>query len=61
MGLQELAQPWGTWVAQSAERPIVGFRSGHDLAVHGFEPQLLVWVLFVVPSLSPSLSLSQNK
>ena len=39
---------WGTWVAQSANCPTLGFSSDHDLTVGGFEP---AW-----DSLSPPLS-----
>ena len=30
---------WGAWVAQSIERGTPDFGAGHDLAVHGTEPQ----------------------
>ena len=50
---------WGTWMAQSVERPTLNFGSSHDLIVHGFEPHVtlcaesaeLAW-----DSLSPFLS-----
>lgn len=28
----------GAWMAQSVKRPTLGFRSGHDLEVHGIKP-----------------------
>ena len=31
---------WGNWVAQSATHPTLGFSSGHDLPVRGFEPRV---------------------
>ena len=30
----------GTWVVQSVKYLSLGFRSGHDLTVHGFEPHI---------------------
>jgi len=29
---------WGTWVAQGAKRPTLGFISGHGLGVVGLSP-----------------------
>ena len=52
---------WGTWVAQLAKCPTLGFGSDHDLKVHDFEPciglhtALAVLSLLVILSL-PSLS-----
>ena len=61
---------WGTWVAQSVKCLPLGFGSGHDLMVCGFDPHtsgsaLAVWSLLGILSLSlslcpsPSLSLSK--
>ena len=30
----------GAWVAQLVKRLALGFGSGHDLTVHGFEPRI---------------------
>ena len=62
---------WGTWVAQLVKHPTLGFSSGHDLTVCGFEPQVglcaisadwdshfLPLSLHPLPALSLSLSLS---
>ena len=49
----------GAWAAQSAKRPTLGFVSGHDLTVRGFEPRVGLCADSVEPawdSLSPSLS-----
>ena len=46
-------------MAQSVERPTLGFGSGHDLMVCGFEPQVRLCADGMKPtwnSLSPSLS-----
>ena len=46
-------------MAQSVERPTVGFDSGHDLTVHEFEPQVRFRADSAEPawdSVSPSLS-----
>ena len=64
----------GSWVAQSVERPTLGFDSGHDLMVCEFEPHIGLctdgadpaWDSFSLPfSLFPSSahahSLSKNK
>ena len=73
--VQAHANPWtnpegmkgshmrGTWVAQSAKCPILGFGSGHDLAVREFEPRAGLLTDSVEPawdSLSLSLSLKIN-
>ena len=40
MGLSKTGEDSrGTWVAQSVKRPTLGFGSGHDLTVCGFEPR----------------------
>ena len=66
---------WGAWVAQSGKHLTLGFSSGHDLVVCGFEPYIglhagsveppwdsLSPSLSVPPSFTPSLSLSlENK
>ena len=31
---------WGSWVAQSVKRLILGFSSGRDLTVREFEPRI---------------------
>ena len=36
--LKKIPHPWGTWVAQSVERPTLGFGSGHDPRVVGSSP-----------------------
>ena len=54
----------GTWVAQSVKRPTLDFGSGHDLAVHEFEPLRTVSAEPAWDSLSSlrlSLSLKINK
>ena len=58
-------------MVQLVKQPTLGFSSGHDLTVHGFEPHVgiftdgveLAWDLIsLFPSLSLSLSLSlKNK
>ena len=61
-------------MAQSVKRPTLGFGSGHDLTVRGFEPRVglraggaepawdsLALPLSLCPSLTRVLSLSQNK
>ena len=48
-------------MAQSVKHPTLGFSSGHDLAVHGFEPHVGLCADGAEPawdSLSLSLSLS---
>ena len=52
----------GAWVAQSVARLTLGFRSGHDLMVHGIEPRIglradSAWSLLGSLSLSLSLPL----
>ena len=45
------------WVAESVERLTLDFRSGHDLTVSEFEPQVGFWADSMEPagdSLSPS-------
>ena len=54
----------GTWVAQLVKSPTIGFGSGHDFTVRGFEPHIglcadsaeTAWD-FLSPSLSASLLL----
>ena len=41
-------------MAQSVKRPTLDFGLGHDLAVHGFEPQVRAWSLLGILSLWPS-------
>ena len=36
----ELLEFWDAWVAQLVEPPTLGFSSGHDFMVCGFEPQV---------------------
>ena len=51
---------WGPWVAQSVEPLTLGFGSGHDLTVHGFEPRISLHTDSAEPawdSLSPNLAL----
>ena len=48
----------GTWVAQSAKCPILGFGLGHDLAVREFEPRVGLLADSVEPAWD-SLSLSK--
>ena len=46
------------WVAQSVKRSTLGFGSGHDLTVHGFDPHIKLCTDGTEPacdSLSPSL------
>ena len=65
---------WGAWAAQLAKRPTLALGSGHDLAVHGFEPcagfctdsaepawDSLSGPLSAPPPPTLALSLSQNK
>ena len=50
----------GAWVAQSVKRLTLDFRSGHDLTVCEFKPQIGLCAHSIEPacdSLSPSLSL----
>ena len=68
-----MASSWGTWVAQSVERPTLDLGSGGDLRVRGFEPHMGVcadgtkpaWILSLLLSAPPlfvrSLSLSLSK
>ena len=51
---------WGTWVAGSVKRLTLGFGSGHDLTIGGFEPRvglhadssaLIAWSLLGILSL----------
>ena len=49
----------GTWVAQSVKHLTLGFGSGHDLMIRGFEPHIRICADSVEPAwdfLSPSLS-----
>ena len=73
----KMATSKGAWVAQSVKCPTLDFGSGHNLMVHEIQPcvssALIAWSLlgilslpFYLPfplsrSLSPCLSLSQNK
>ena len=51
------ARSRGNWVAQSVDNPTVGFSSGHDLMVHGFEPHVWLYSGSAEPAWdSPSLS-----
>ena len=53
---------WDAWVAQSVKCLTLNFHSGHDLAVHEFEPYMGLHAGSAEPaceSLSPALS--QNK
>ena len=36
----KIVDAWGTWVAQSGERPTLDFSSGLDLRVGGFESRI---------------------
>ena len=59
--LKEVKRSWGTWVAQSVERPILVTGSGRDLMVRGIEPHVRLCANSTEPagdSLSPCLSLS---
>ena len=47
----------GAWVAQSVKWPTLGFRSGRDLMVRGFEPSVRL-CLDTAESAWDSLSLS---
>ena len=49
---------WGALVAQSAERPTLGFSSGYDLTVRGFEPRTGYHAVSLLAILSLPLSLS---
>ena len=49
----------GRLVAQSVKRPTLGFGSGHDLTVHGFESR--VFFQFPSPTRAVSVSLKINK
>ena len=62
---------WGAWVVRSVKGPTVGFGSGHELMVPGFEPHVGLraegvepaWdslSIFLCPSPAHSLFLSQN-
>ena len=58
--LQIICYGRGMWVAQSIERPALGFSSGHDLTVHEFKPRVGPHTDSAEPawnSVSPSLSL----
>ena len=60
--VEDKRKNWGTWVAQSVERPTLGFSSGHDLMVREIEPCLgfsLSPSFFATPLLVHALS--QNK
>ena len=49
-------------MAQSVKRPTLGFGSGHDLAVHGFEPHMdLLEILSASPLLTVFLSLKNKQ
>ena len=59
----------GAWGAQTVKRPTLGFGSGHDLTVLGFEPRIGLcadsaepaWDSLPTLSLpSPALSVSQD-
>ena len=61
----------GAWVAQSVKHLTLGFGSGHDLTVCGFEPHVglcadsmslpaILSPLFLYPSSALSLSLKIN-
>ena len=63
---------WGAWVPRSVKHPTLGFGSGHDLTIHGFEPRVglradsteSAWdslFLSFCPSSAHALFLSQNK
>ena len=54
--LTKRATLWGTWVAQSVKYPILGFGSGHDLAIVGSSPK--PGSVLSSESASDSLSLS---
>ena len=57
--MQEKDKIWGALVAQSIERPTLGFGSGHDLMVRGSEPHFGLCTDSEEPAwdtLSPSLS-----
>ena len=61
--MQEIEETWGegAWVAQSVKHPTLGFVSGHDLTVCGFETCVGLHTVSMEPawdSLCPSLSLS---
>ena len=58
-GVYLLKENGGTWVAQWVKHPTLDFSSGHDLVVHGIEPNIRLCLESIQPawdSLSPSLS-----
>ena len=67
--LFKMIEARGAWGAQSIQHPTLGFGSGHDLNIFGFEPCVGLcvdstepaWDSFSLPLCSsPALSLSQN-